>query len=287
MASPRFDEYLDVLQRVIELQGFVLDRFSLPWKAAKHEDDQKQTALVRSQGKPLLDLEVTARKSESTRNDQPGLLVFRDAFPPNTNMGEQPSLVLAFVIPESPVSGVNKAAFQRALELIEKYFHQQLTDECAQDDGTKRKVLHLLTPCFNGSQASLETVLRDWAGQPSRAKRKYHFRVISGNASQLEETRLNALFANDPAPSHRLTFRSMVHKTTTVRCDAGLPEAFARLRRRECGDLDRVEYGIGTGDFSARARSPVEASEVKSRAHRKSERTSPKEAPRSSYFRCR
>ena len=32
VVSLRFDEYLDVVQRAVELQGFILDRSSLPWQ---------------------------------------------------------------------------------------------------------------------------------------------------------------------------------------------------------------------------------------------------------------
>jgi hypothetical protein len=217
-ASPRFDEYLDVLQRAIELQGYVLDRVLLPWKAADPEDTTRKTARVRRGSDPLLDVDWTAMKTDRSKNDRPGLLVFRDAFPPNNDLSKRPSLVLAFLVPESPVSGLNKAAFHQALSLIEMYFHAQLTDEEFEAQRTGRKVLHLLTPCFNGSQASLEMVLQGWSGEPSRKDNRYHFRVIAGNASQIEERRLNRDFINNKgAASHKVTFRSMVHKSSTIR----------------------------------------------------------------------
>ena len=37
IASARFDEYLDVVQRAIELQGYILDRSLLPWRRISND----------------------------------------------------------------------------------------------------------------------------------------------------------------------------------------------------------------------------------------------------------
>ena len=43
-ASGRFDEYLDVVQRAIELQGFILDRSLLPWKSPPGDKGSSATS---------------------------------------------------------------------------------------------------------------------------------------------------------------------------------------------------------------------------------------------------
>ncbi len=185
------------MQRAIELQGFVLDRFSLPWKTAS--EAEKTTRVTDTLFG--LDLKIKVDAPPRSRNDRPGLMVFRDAFPPKADPSRRPALLLAFIVPESPVSGLNKRALIRSLALIDSYFHDQLTDEregdpkSAQPKLTGRKVLHLIAPCFTGSQDSLETAVCGWAAHlPQR--RRYHFRIISNSANQIEENRLRVLLDN-------------------------------------------------------------------------------------------
>ncbi len=204
-ASGRFDEYLDVLQRAIEQQGFVLDRIALPWKAASGEAEAPK--IPNSAGKLRaglelklgLDIKVETESPAQPPDDRPGLIVFRDAFPPRDNPTKRVALMLVFIVPESPVSGLNKSALVRSLDLIDRYFRGDLTEERKQSQSetirrpTGRKVLHLLTPCFNGSQSSLEIAIRAWATSPSR-NQIYHFRVISNGANQIDAKRLKRLF---------------------------------------------------------------------------------------------
>ena len=79
-------------------------------------------------------------------------------------------------------------------------------------DGPKfRRVLHIIAPGFSGSQASLERAIRGWAKRQSRS---YHFRIVSNGASQFDQERIEGIFPKNG--QHRLTFHSMVHKSTTV-----------------------------------------------------------------------
>ena len=84
----RFDDYLDVVQRAIESNDYVLDRYRLPWKgptaanlgdysvSLKLPPDSK---LLAAGSKLPLDSELRAIGSSTSRDyrGQPGLLVFR------------------------------------------------------------------------------------------------------------------------------------------------------------------------------------------------------------------
>ena len=121
--------------------------------------------------------------------------------------------MLAFIVPESPTLGIEKKTFNRCLDLIDKYFYERLTPEL--DAGSKptgRRVLHIVAPCFDASQWSLEASFSGWH---NRKDQSYYFRVISNNASRIEQDRLQKIFSAGK-DRHKLNFRSMVHKAETV-----------------------------------------------------------------------
>ncbi len=213
VASARFDEYLDVVQRAVELQGYILDRSLLPWKpaAGRSEPPPDRTTTVRAFG-----LELGIKVSTSTpvpeAHAQPGLIVFRHAFP--TTRGkkpDEPAILLAFLVPESPIAGIRKSVLSRCLDLVDRFFHGKLTRD---SQGGDRRVMHLIAPCFSGSQRSLELALGQW--DPENTEHKYHFRVISNSADQIDQDRLQKIFPTE-ADRHRLTFHSMVHRIHTVK----------------------------------------------------------------------
>ena len=227
VASGRFDEYLDIVQRAIELQGFILDRALLPWKPASSEPNTMPNAVLKvklpREQTPVIVEAATPPKPEPSR---PGLLVFKHLIPEeprDKTRSDQtkayeaaPPLLLAFIVPESPISGIQKSALVSSLSLIDRYFYDKLTYENQHSKPSRepgdRSILHIIAPCFNGSQRSLETALAGWS--PSTGT-KYHFRIITPSAHMIEKPRLQDLF-NCESP-HTLSFSSMVHKTHTLK----------------------------------------------------------------------
>jgi hypothetical protein len=227
--SVRFDEYFDVVQRAVELQGFILDRSSLPWQTTDRTGAAAQQDRMTRVRDELSGWEVTANSTtpQESGRGRPGLVVFKS---PLTNTKPRPvgppRILLAFVVPESPIYGIDKAAFARSLKLIDDYFYDKLTpeNEIVTDaqgqrifrDGkpvlrlTGRRVLHIIAPNFDGSQRSLETAL---GAAPREGKHRYHFRVLSNNAGRIDQAHLQ----NSVSESGQvLTFRSMVHRSSNV-----------------------------------------------------------------------
>jgi hypothetical protein len=213
VASARFDEFLDVVQRAIELQGYILDRSLLPWKPEPKGSDASpdRTTGIRI-GSFDLGVQFASSTPPQPDRDRPGLLVFKYAFPPTPEAGQalkDPAVLLVFVVPESPISGIEKKVFYRSLELIDQFFNERLNLDRESNQG--RRVLHIVAPCFSGSQRSLEIAL---GGGAKQLRNHYHFRIISNNAGHIDRGRIEGIFAGDPR--HGASFRSMVHQTTTV-----------------------------------------------------------------------
>ena len=75
---------------------------------------------------------------------------------------------------------------------------------------TDRHVVHIVAPNYDGSQRSLEATLGGW---PKRDGRSYHFRVLSNHAGRIDQAHLQRSVTGN---GHVLTFRSMVHESSTV-----------------------------------------------------------------------
>jgi hypothetical protein len=109
-----FDEGLTALQRGVESQGYVLDRYSFPWT------EKSVTP------RPALDLELwfpgalrfrVATDDPPRARNQPGLIVFRSTQERSTQETETESpLLLVFLVLESPISGLDKEALAESLD---------------------------------------------------------------------------------------------------------------------------------------------------------------------------
>ena len=206
LASSRFDAHLDVLQRAVELQGYVLDRSLLPWKKGADDSTAPPDRVTKLRaGEWAFGVTLETSNLSKERQIRPGLMVFRSAFP---KKGEEPAILLAFLVPESPVLGIHKRALVRSLDLIHTYFREWLRP----DAKGKRKVIHIIAPCFTSSHRSLEVALRGWKPDgPSR----YHFRVISSGTAEVDRKLTDEIFAG-PSP-HGLTLHSMVHSAKILK----------------------------------------------------------------------
>ena len=218
VASARFDEYLDVIQRAIELQEYVLDRSQLPWKKAAKESSSAADQVTKVRGnKGNVDLTVEKMTPPKRHDSRIGLMVFRRAFPGTGTAPQKPSLVLAFLVAESPILGIHKRAFVEGLDLIDRYFRPKVVEPrngpaVPVDRAQRLPVLHIMAPCFDSSQRSLEVAINDWEPPDHQ---KYHFRIVSSGTVQIDKPRLERLFPG--RAGHRLTFHSMVHEVTAIK----------------------------------------------------------------------
>src|SRR5262249_8895883 len=124
----RFDFTVDAIQRAAETQEYVLDRFWFPWEKVRSKE-----ATPTSAGKGRA--ELAARHKE-----QPGVLLFR-----NNKVGSwrYKTLLVIFLVGETPTKGIHKVAFSACLDLItrSKDFRK----------GPKPATIQVLGPYFSGS----------------------------------------------------------------------------------------------------------------------------------------
>ena len=241
VASGRFDEELDVVQRAIELQGYILDRSRLPWKKPPQDSSgpADTTTTVRQGKQPLFELETTTKDRKDSRL---GLMVFKHLLPDEPDPSKPhhpklmnpPSILLAFIVPESPISGIDKAAFVEGLNLVHDHFRIYLTHE---KKDPQQPVLHIIAPRFNGSQRSLEQAISGWTPNS-----QYHFRVISSGAGLINQTRLQRIL---PYVNGRpgITFSSMVHEATGIK-DVIVDHLKARYKASEIAVLVESNSGL-------------------------------------------
>ena len=142
--------------------GYVLDRSWLPW-----ELDRRPKPKSDKTGDP-----------ETLRQSNPGVLLFRHGRERSRHV-DHPGLCVVFLIGETPIGGIHKRAFTKALTMMSAAGHPV------------EKPVRVLGPYFSGSQNSLQFVIADWwegAGNWFQLHRKYRFDIITGTAGVLRKS---------------------------------------------------------------------------------------------------
>ncbi len=171
--AANFDQAVEAIQAAFAANGYLLDRFSLPWT----DDDAK----------------------EHRYRTNPGLLLFRRNMASPTGE-EDRRLMAVFLVGETPKQGIHKAAFRAALGLAGRLSPpatpQPAPDRAAQPappsaspapaapQSTPR--LGILGPSFSGSALSLRLALLQWTEERSRCcagQPRPSFQVMSGSAT--------------------------------------------------------------------------------------------------------
>lgn len=197
--SHRFDEWIGVIQRAFESEGFVLDGFRLPWGAGEEPaGDAGRPAPAKA--------EPAAARAPAT--DDPGLLLFRGERTPGPI--RVTPLLAVLLVPETPTLGLDKAAMARGFELA-------ATWDAHNRPRLGPKTFHLLGPIFSGSQTSLEQALSGWTsrldaprvvmGAMAAALEPTRFRIVSGSASAIAVDDLKTC-----AWPHSVEFSATVHR---------------------------------------------------------------------------
>lgn len=146
-----FDGTIESITRALEATGFLLDRYLLPWNATGE--------------KRAIDSQCPL--------EQPGLALFqrREVIAsPVATASSRRSLLLLYVVGESPVAGIHKSAFVRAVDDIARVSAMVPSGQCA-----SCAELRVLGPAFSGSVVSIEQLLLRY---PSLS-----FRFLSGRAT--------------------------------------------------------------------------------------------------------
>jgi hypothetical protein len=192
-----FDQVVDAIQRAVEKKdGYILDRCWLPW-----EFDRKAKP---KPGDPPSNL----------RESTPGILLFRHG-KDKARKVNQPALCVVFLVGETPMGGLHKPAFYRALGVMRDVGHPA------------NAPVRVVGPYFSGSQTSLQFVLGDWWTRSDSGSiyaidyhPPYRFQVITGSATAIRKSEFFSYESNkENFPSWRqdgVEFSSTVIPTRTT-----------------------------------------------------------------------
>jgi hypothetical protein len=132
-----FDRALDALQRAARADGYLLDRYFLPWVARTRGD-------ARSGG-----------DDAGPPGRSPGVLLFRKVIP-EAGAGPRLELLAMFLVGETPISGLQKPALSRALTEAMAITLREV------GESPRKPELRILGPYFSGSALSLRLTLLQW-----------------------------------------------------------------------------------------------------------------------------
>ena len=185
--SDKLDDEIDALQRAAESQGYVLDRFKLPWptpaeRAAKGGDAE----IDQSEDSGPAPDETGHPGAKPVRRSEPGVLLFRD--------GHSRHLLVVFLVGETPTSGIHKPAFRKALQQVCELRNSFASALPRGDCGDSCAPIRIMGPAFSGSQDSVVFAIHDWRSQGSvgygqTSCRDVQIRMISGSATSVDQSR--------------------------------------------------------------------------------------------------
>jgi len=185
--SDKLDDEIDAIQRAAESQGYVLDRFKLPWPTPGERAEKGEEAEIdQSEDTGPATGETTERGGKRAQRSEPGVLLFRD--------GHTRRALVVFLVGETPTSGIHKPALRKAL-LQACDLHNAFASALPRGDcGKNCPPISIMGPAFSGSQDSFEFALHDWrvegsAGGGNSSCRDVKIRIISGSATSIDQSR--------------------------------------------------------------------------------------------------
>ncbi len=205
----RFDETIDSIQGAARSQGYVLERWRLPWSEESESAKPEVTAL---EDKPGPKPEAASRSrpavtSSPSAGRAPGLLVFRksELAPPLDPRSTE--LLLVFLVTETPTQGIDRFAFKQSLQLA------LALREPRESNSSAPIPINIIAPCFSGSMPSLRDAVLEWLEGPHPTQEKFHIEVVSGTASAFDRRSfLKAILERSSPHLHALDFHSMTHR---------------------------------------------------------------------------
>jgi hypothetical protein len=141
-----FDDVLESIERALAKAEFLPDRFDLPWRPPGPDSTAASAPVETGLGLG----ETHSGAQSSNPESEPGAILFRK--------GDGKSLLVVFLIGETPTAGIHKAAFIRAA--------RQICDLRAEfppgkKGGSVQGPLKVMGPTYSGSARSLELAIED------------------------------------------------------------------------------------------------------------------------------
>ncbi len=184
--SLKLDNEIDAIQRAAESEGYVLDRYKLPWPTPSERAASGRAAEIdQSEDSGSTPNDAAHSGTKTTQRSEPGIFLFRD--------GHKHRLLVVFIIGETPTSGIHKPALRRALQqacgLRNAFVSALPTGDC----GSNCPPINVMGPAFSGSQDSLVYAIHDWrsqgsVGDGSTSCRDVMIRMISGSATSVDQS---------------------------------------------------------------------------------------------------
>ncbi|MDQ2665826.1 MAG: hypothetical protein M3Z05_07430 [Gemmatimonadota bacterium] len=143
-----YDAQLESVRRAFERNGYLVDRFWLPWR------------------QPLDSVAVSLATAEALPGARvPGVILFRKS------TGVHPDLRLVYVVGEVPTLGIHKPALREALNERARLLAQA---------GMPDTVIRIVGPAFSGSSRSMRLAIDGWRDS---TKSTTPVRIVTGAAS--------------------------------------------------------------------------------------------------------
>jgi hypothetical protein len=143
-----YDAQLESVRRAFERDGYLVDRFWLPWR------------------QPLDSASVSIATADALPGARvPGVILFRKS------SGMTPDLRLVYVIGEVPTLGVHKAALREALNERARLLAQMKMPDT---------VIRIVGPAFSGSSRSMRLAIDGWRDSTHTST---PIRIVTGGAS--------------------------------------------------------------------------------------------------------
>ena len=143
-----YDAQLESVRRAFERDGYLVDRFWLPWR------------------QPLDSAAVSLATAEALPGARvPGVILFRKS------TGATPDLRLVYVVGEVPTLGVHKVALREALNERAKLLRQMNMPDT---------VIRIVGPAFSGSSRSMRLAIDAWRDSSGITT---PIRIVTGGAS--------------------------------------------------------------------------------------------------------
>lgn len=161
----RFDSQLDTLHRALGADGYVPDRYYLPW------------------GSP---------DKSNAHWTEPGVLLYRRNGPSFIDGKVRPDrtdLLLVYLVGETPTSGIHKEAFLAAVRQI-----KTLEKMAPYPKAESPSAIHVAGPLFTGAADSLALAIRQAREEKITSD---VFRIITGTAVSINASRFEALAGKD------------------------------------------------------------------------------------------
>ncbi len=203
-----FDRMFGSIQAALQADGYLLSSFDLPWQNCPlgHGQSSEES----KKGKDKDDKDKQKDCEEEPWDTQPGLLLVNNA--------EKTSLLLVYVVGETPASGIHQEALHAALDEVAWFcgWSNEGSDPFLQSLGRssqacKEKKVSLLGPTFSGSAQSLDFALSSWMDSTGRSN-NVSLRMISGTATAIDLDgsfqNVKAFYQDRDTPSS-FTFSSM------------------------------------------------------------------------------